>query len=185
AFVQRLIVSLRGEGLRGDVHRAFRFTVVLEEARDWHEAKIILALTERGSFLREHTDDCVRVAADSYHFADRRFVREQTFLDHFAHDNYPARKFDVFFVQVPSVTERVSVCGEETPVCPNYEKAGRGLHAVVNSLSFHLVTKNFETDFASVAFHQLRVMQRLAIRDVAAVLIFFLDLAADIHVRRV
>ena len=28
-------------------------------------------------------------------------------------------------------------------------------------------------------------MQRLAIRDVAAVLIFFLDLAADIHVRRV
>jgi hypothetical protein len=28
-------------------------------------------------------------------------------------------------------------------------------------------------------------MQRLAIRDVAAVLIFFLDLAADVHVRRV
>ena len=65
------------------------------------------------------------------------------------------------------------------------EKTRRRLYAVVNRLSLHLVAKTFETDLACVAFHQLRVMQRLAIRDVAAVLIFFLDLAADVYVRRV
>jgi hypothetical protein len=76
--------------LCGDVDRAFRFTVVLEEPRDWHDAKVILALAEGGSFLREHTDDCVRVAADSHHFADRRFVWEQSFFDHFSDHDHPA-----------------------------------------------------------------------------------------------
>src|SRR5207248_10681466 len=90
AFIQGLIVSLRGERLRSDVHRAFRFTVILKKSCDRHDAKVILALAEGSSFLGEHTDNCVTVAADSHHFADRRFVREQSSLDHSADDNHPA-----------------------------------------------------------------------------------------------
>src|SRR5262249_13189779 len=153
AFVQGLIVSLCGERLCCDVHRAFRFAEILEKSRDRHDAKVVLALAKGGSFLCKHTDDRVRVAADPYDFADRRLVWEQSFLHHLADDNYPARKLHVFVIQVSTVTERVSVRGQKAAVCPNDEKARRGLHAVVNSLSLHFVTKSFETDFACVAFH--------------------------------
>src|SRR5262249_29973921 len=94
-------------------------------------------------------------------------------------------KFDIFVVQVPAVTESVSIGGEKTAVCSNYEKTGRGLHAIVNSLSLHLVTKALEANFAGVVFHQLCVMQRLAVRNFAAVFICFLDLTTDVHVCRV
>src|SRR5207237_486255 len=54
AFIERAIVAVSGESLRRNVDGAFRFTVVLEESSDRHEAKIILTLAERCSFLGEH-----------------------------------------------------------------------------------------------------------------------------------
>ena len=105
-------------------------------------------------------------------FSDWRFVWEQSFLDHFADNDYPARELDVFVVQIAAITEGVSISGEKTSVGPDDEKARRGLNAIVNSLAFHLVTERLETNLSRVAFHQLRVMQCLAVSDVAAVLVF-------------
>ena len=76
------------ERLRRDVDRAFRFSVILEEARDRHENNVVLALAEGGAFFRQHSDDCVGVSADANDFANRRFVREQSFLDHLSNDNH-------------------------------------------------------------------------------------------------
>ena len=95
---KRSIVAVGRKCLRRDVDGAFRFAVILEESRDRHDAKVILALTERRPFFREHADDCVSVATDSDHFANRRFMRKQTLLDHLSDDDYAARKIDIFVV---------------------------------------------------------------------------------------
>ena len=50
--------------------------------------KVILALTERCPFFGEHADDRVGVSAHANDFADRRFMREQSFLDHLSDDNH-------------------------------------------------------------------------------------------------
>src|SRR5207249_8564619 len=52
-----------------------------------------------------------------------------------------------------------------------------------NGLTFQLVTETLKADLARIALHHLVVMQRLPVRDISPVLIFFLDLAPDIYVR--
>src|SRR5439155_4028564 len=100
-----------------------------------------LALPKGCSFLLKHTDDCVRVAAYSDDFADRRFVREQPFLNHFTDDDYPARKLDVFVVQVATVAKGVSVGRQKTSVRPDDEKTRRRFNPVVNGLCFYFVSE--------------------------------------------
>ena len=88
AAIEGTIVCVLGEGLCCDVDGAFGFAVILEETRDRHDAEVILALTERCPFFREHADDRVGVSAHANDFADRRFMREQPFLDHLSDDNH-------------------------------------------------------------------------------------------------
>ena len=102
---------------------------------------VVLALAKRGSLFREHADDRVGVPAHRDDFADGRFVREQSFLDHLSDDDHAPRKLDIFFVQIAAVAERVGVGGEKALIRADNEKARRRLHAVVNGLSFHIVTK--------------------------------------------
>ena len=104
---------------------------------------IVLALAERRSFFGQHANDRVGVPADPDYFADRRFVREQAVLDHFADDDDVARKIDIFIVQISAVTEGVSVGGEKTAICPHDQQARGRFHAVVNGLAFHFITKTF------------------------------------------
>ena len=84
--------------MRRDVDRSLRFAEILEEPRDRHDAKVILTLTERGPFFRENTDHGKRVTSYSDNFADGRFVRKQTLLNHLSDDDHVARKTDIFIV---------------------------------------------------------------------------------------
>src|SRR5205807_4008286 len=92
AAIERPIVGILRERLRRDVDGAFRFAVVLEEARDRHDHKVVLALAEGGPFFREHAHDRVDVPADANDFADRRFVWKQSFLDYLSDDDHASRK---------------------------------------------------------------------------------------------
>src|SRR5205807_8664561 len=92
AAIERAIVSILRERLRRDVDGAFRFAVILEEARDRHDHKVVLALAEGGPFFREHAHDRVDVPADANDFADRRFVWKQSFLDYLSDDDHASRK---------------------------------------------------------------------------------------------
>ena len=79
---------------------------------------------------------------------------------------------DVFVIDISSVGERVCVRGEKTLVGPDDRQAGRGFHAVVNRLALEIET--LEADLARVSLHQLVIPQRLAIGDIAPVLILLL-----------
>src|SRR5439155_17580108 len=155
-----------------------------EETRDRHYHKVVLALAEGGRFFGKHANDRVSVSAYSDDFADRRFVREQAFLNYFSDDDHTARKIDIFVIQIATIAERISICCEKTAVSSHDEEAWRRFHAIINSLTFQLVAKALEANLARIALHYLIIMQRLAIADVFPVLIFFLNLAPDIHVRR-
>ena len=72
--------------MRRDVHCSVGFSVILEESRNGHEEKVVLAFAEGGALLRKHTDHGVNVTGHSNHFADRRLMREQMFLDVFPDD---------------------------------------------------------------------------------------------------
>src|SRR6266498_1474992 len=183
--VERPIVSVLCERLRRDVDCALRFPVILEEPRDRHDAQVVLALSERRPFLREHANNRVRVAADTNDFADRRFVRKQPLLDHFSNNDHAPRKIDVFIIQIAAVTERGSVRGKKTPIGSDNEQARSGLDAIVDGLAFYFVTKTLEANFSRLAFHQSIIMQRLLISDVVSIPKFFLHIAACANTGRI
>ncbi len=147
--------------------------------------EVVLALAERGPFLREHADDCIGVSTHANDFADRRFVREQSFLDDLSNDNHAPRKLDVFIIQIAAITKRVSIRGEKTFIGSHNKKIRRCLYAVINRLTFHFVTKTFQANLASFAFHQPVIMQRLFICDVVPVAKFLLRVAARTDIGRI
>src|SRR5262249_15526356 len=146
------------ERLRRDVDGALGFAVILEEAGDRHENNIVLALTECRPFFREYADDRVSVPAYAYDFADRRFVRKESFLYYLSNNDHASRKLHIFVVQIAAIAERVSVRGEKTSIGSNDKETRRCLYAVINSLAFHFVTKTFEANLARLAFHQSVIM---------------------------
>jgi len=123
-------VRILRERLRRDVDRASRFTVILEKSRNGHQNHGRPGLTERRPFLCEDADNRVRVPAHANDFADRRFVREQSFLDDFSNDNYAPEKLDGLHHSNCGRTERVSIRSEESFIGSHNEKAWRCLDPV-------------------------------------------------------
>src|ERR1700736_3809364 len=115
-FVERPVVGFGRKRLGRDVYSAFCRAEIFEEARDRHDAEIVLALAERRSFLGQNPDNRVSVPADADDFASWRLVRKQTLLDYFAHDNDVASKIDIFVVNISSITQRVGVGRQEPSV---------------------------------------------------------------------
>ena len=91
-------------------------------------------------------------------------------LDRLADHEHAAAQRDIFVVQIAAVGEGVGVGDEETLVRPDDRQAGSGLDAVVNRLL--AVVENLQANLLRIALHQLGVALRLAISDVAAVLVF-------------
>src|SRR5207249_11559470 len=102
-----------------------------------------------------------------------------------SNNEYPPRKLDVFIVQIAAITERVGIRGEKTFIGSHNEKTRRGLCAIVNRLPLNFVTKTFEANLTSLAFHQSVIMQHLLVGDVVPVTKFFPHVAAHAHISRV
>ena len=139
-------------------------------------------MAEGGSFFRQHTDDSIDVSADSNDFADRRFVREQSFLDYLSNNNHASGKLDVFISQIATITECVCVRSEETFIGSRNEKTRSCFYAVIDRLPFHFVAEAFEANLARLPFHQSVIMQRLLVGDAVAIAKFFLHVATRAHI---
>src|SRR5881275_2793824 len=94
-------------------------------------------------------------------------------------------KIDIFVVQIAAITERVGIRREKAAVRPDDEETRRRPHAIINCLTFQLVTETLEANLAFVPLHQFVIMQRLPVANVSPVLIFLLYFATGIDVHRV
>src|SRR5213596_227959 len=94
-------------------------------------------------------------------------------------------KIDIFLVQIAAITERISIRREKAAVRADDEETRRCLHAIINCLTFQLVTETLETNLARVSLHQLVIMQRLPVANVSPVLILLLYFATGVDVDRI
>src|SRR5947199_10630749 len=94
-------------------------------------------------------------------------------------------KIDIFVVQIAAITERVSIRREKAAVRPDDKETRRCLHAIIDCLTFQLVTETLETNLAGVPLHQFVIMQRLPVGNVSPVLILLLDFATGVEVDRI
>src|SRR5437899_12435059 len=94
-------------------------------------------------------------------------------------------KIDIFLVQIAAITERVSIRCEKAAVRPDDEETRRRLHAIINCLTFQLVTETLETNLARVSLHQFVIMQRLPLANVSPFLILLLYFAPGLDFNRI
>ena len=115
-----------------------RRTEIFEEPSDRDDADVVLALTERCPFSRQHADDRDRMPVELDDFPDGRLVREKRFSIIFPIDDHAARKVDILVREVAAVGEGVGVRGEEALVRTGDRQAGRCFLAVVNRLAIEV-----------------------------------------------
>src|SRR5262249_16006123 len=163
------VVSVGRKRLGRDINGALGFAVILEQARDRHDAKIVLTLAKSSAFLGQHSDDSVGMPGDANDYTNRRLMREQSFLDCLADHDDAAREIDIFLVEVTAVSEGKCISGKKTAIGSNHRQTWSSLDAIVNRLSLEIASEGFKTDFARIPIHQLRVMLRLLVGDVSPV----------------
>ena len=176
--IESPVVGVGRKGLARDINGAFGFAVIFEEPRDRHDAHIILTLAKGRALLGQHSDDGVGMPGDANDFADRRLVREQSFLDRLADHDDATREIDILLVEVASISDGECISGKKTAIGPDNRQTWCGLDAIVDRLSLEITSEAFKTNFARIPIHQLRVMLSLLVGDVSPVLIFLFHFAA-------
>src|SRR6266446_6134754 len=101
-------------------------------------------------------------------------MREEPLLYHLPYDQNSPGKLHIFVCNVTSITQRISIGGQEAMVRAGNRQTRCRLHPIVNCLAFEIMTKGLKANLSCAAFHELGISQSLLIGYVVAVLVFFL-----------
>jgi hypothetical protein len=133
-FVECAIIGLLRIRLRRDVYGPLGRSKILEETRDGHHAKIILALAEGRALFRHDANDRHWMSVYLDHFPDGRFMRKEIFLDDLADQDHVARQVHVFVGDIAAVVEGIGIRRQEALVRPGDGQRRRRFQPVVGAL---------------------------------------------------